>query len=63
MRLTWPAVAGRIYDVESALTLAPPWLTIPGSPRTATGAEEFMDFTEPGPVAASKRFFRVRVRP
>jgi hypothetical protein len=61
-RLTWPAITGRVYDIESTTTLTPPWLPIPGSPRTATGAEEFIDFTESGPSAALRRFFRVRER-
>lgn len=62
-RLTWPALSGRVYDIESTTTLTPPWLPVPGSPRTATGAEEFIDFTEPGPSAALRRFFRVSQRP
>lgn len=63
VRLTWTSTSQRIYDIESTTTLAPPWLPIPGSPRTATGSEEFMDFTEAGPSASSRRFFRVRERP
>jgi len=63
LRLTWFATSARVYDIESTTTLAPPWLPIPGSPRTATGPEEFIDFTESGPSAASRRFFRVRERP
>ena len=63
VRLTWFSTSARVYDIESTTTLAPPWLPIPGSPRTATGPEEFIDFTEPGPSAASRRFFRVRERP
>ncbi|MGI8603386.1 MAG: hypothetical protein ACR2OZ_10340, partial [Verrucomicrobiales bacterium] len=59
----WLTTSERIYDIESTTTLTPPWLPIPGSPRTATGPEEFIDFTETGPSAASRRFFRVRERP
>lgn len=63
VRLTWTAVPGAVYDIESANSLTPPWSPIPGSPHTATGVEEFIDFTEPEPATAPKRFFRVSQRP
>ncbi len=62
VRLSWPAVPGRRYEVLSADELWHVFRPIPGAgfPRTATSTEEFFDDT---PSAGASRFYKLRLVP
>lgn len=59
LRLTWTAVPGKRYQLESSATLDTPFQRVPGFPRIATA--ELEQFDEP--ASPNARFYRLRLLP
>ena len=60
MVISATTVAGKVYQLETSLTLQPPWSPI-GTSVTSNSATTA--FTHSGGAGAGKRFYRVRVMP
>ena len=60
MVISAATVAGKVYQLETSLTLQPPWSLV-GAVVTASAATTA--FTHPGGAGDVKRFYRVRVVP
>jgi hypothetical protein len=65
VRLAWPSVPGRRYQLEVADSLAGGFRVVPGfdPPRVATSAETFQDEPNSGGLPGQSRYYRIRLWP
>lgn len=63
VRLTWEAVAGRVYVIESSTDLQPPWTRWSDSVRPGIDGEMSIEIRGADLPASLERFFRLLQRP